>query len=119
MPEQTAFPAPHVPVTEEDGSASETWFDLWQRLWRRTGGSGGTLGAEDITVAASPFDYESDRRGSVVVSGGTVSDISLVRGSDTVALGVVAGAVPVLAGDTIRVTYTGAPIMTFLPSEVL
>ncbi len=67
-----------------------------------------------ITVGASPYVYTATTRGAVAVSGGTVSAASLTRGS-AVTLPI-AGLFPVSAGDTITVTYTVAPTMTFVPS---
>lgn len=69
-----------------------------------------------ITVGASPFSYIAPFTGSVAVSAGTVSLIQLIRQGVTVATGVTAGMIPVSRTDTVKVTYTGLPVMIFLPT---
>jgi hypothetical protein len=67
-----------------------------------------------ITVGASPFAYTAQNNGHVVVTGGTVSAISLTRVS-VHATGLTAGLVPVGNKDVVTVTYSAAPTMTFIP----
>jgi len=69
-----------------------------------------------ITVGASPFTYTVQFNGSLSVSGGTVSAISVIRQGATVATGLTAGLVPLSRMDQIRITYTVAPVAVFLPS---
>ena len=72
--------------------------------------------AASITVGASPFTYTAPAAGQVAVTGGTVSAIALIRQGTTVATGLTVGMFPVARLDQIKVTYTVAPTMTFLPS---
>lgn len=73
----------------------------------------------DITVGISPFAYEAKEPGFVFVSSGTVSDISLTRGSDTI---IVAPStanprmIPVAIADIVTVTYSVLPTIKFIPS---
>lgn len=75
--------------------------------------------AAAITPGASPYQYFCPVTGGnqkVVVSGGTVSDISI--GTNVSALfttGQTAGMLPVSPGDVLQVTYTVVPTMTALP----
>lgn len=69
-----------------------------------------------IVVGASPYTYTAPSNGCVVVSGGTVSLVQLGRAGAFLATGVTTGVFPVSAGDQIKVTYTVAPTMTFLPT---
>lgn len=76
----------------------------------------------DITIGASPFDYEAQEPGFVRIRGGTISNISLIRGSRTL-LFFSSGSdtepriVPVAVGDIVRTTYTVAPtFILFIPS---
>ena len=71
---------------------------------------------QSITVGASPFSYTAAFSGSVTVTAGTVSLISIVRQGTTVATGVTTGIFPAARGDVVQVTYTVAPTMKFLPS---
>ena len=68
-----------------------------------------------LTVGASPYAYTAASRGSVAVSGGTVSALTITRGGVVVPTGEVAGMVPVMNGDIVTVTYTAAPTMNFIP----
>lgn len=73
----------------------------------------------DITVSGSPFAYEAKEPGNLFISGGTVSNISLTRGADTI---IVAPStanprmIPVAVNDTVTVTYTVIPTIKFIPS---
>lgn len=74
------------------------------------------LDPEVVTVGVSPYTYSATGDGVLVIEGGTVSQIDYVRNGTTVLLGVVAGSVPVLFGDSVIITHAGAPTATFLPS---
>lgn len=67
-----------------------------------------------ITVSASPFSYKAPGSGVVVITGGTVSLIEYGRGAVFTTSGLTTGLVPISRGDTVRVTYTVAPTMTFI-----
>jgi hypothetical protein len=67
-----------------------------------------------ITVTGSPFSYTAQSNGHVLVTGGTVSAISLTRVSAH-ATGLTAGLIPVGNKDVITVTYSVLPTMTFIP----
>jgi hypothetical protein len=70
-----------------------------------------------ISVTASPFTYTNTDGypEEVTVTGGTVSDISLVRGGVTTSLGLTTGIFLLEVGDGLQVTYTGAPTMEKIP----
>lgn len=68
-----------------------------------------------ITVGASPFTYTAPHAGTVAVTGGTVSAIAFIRQGATVATGMTVGLIPVSRGDQVKVTFTAAPTMTFVP----
>lgn len=115
-----AFPSNISPVVEpSSGLVTTAWNYFFAWLYRKTGGSGATIPVEDITVGTSPFTYDAMKNGTVVVSGPDVTTIQLLRGDRTVTLGVTGGAVPVLAGDRVKVFHNGSPAMSFLPSEVI
>lgn len=74
--------------------------------------------ASSITVGASPFTYTNNgaREESVVVTGGTVSQINYNRdGVAGVATLPNAGKFELLPGDGITITYTVAPTATKIP----
>ncbi len=72
--------------------------------------------AAAVTVGASPFTFTASFDGTLAVSGGTVSAISLTRQGVTVPMGVVAGPIPVSRLDQVQITYTVLPTANFLPS---
>jgi hypothetical protein len=71
---------------------------------------------QTITVGASPFTYTASGNGTVIVNSGTVSIIAFVRDGTVVGTGVTAGMFPVSIGDGIRVTYSVAPNVRFVPT---
>jgi hypothetical protein len=68
-----------------------------------------------ITPTGSPFTYTAAFDGTVVVTGGTVSALALIRQGTSIALGITTGPVPLSRLDQLQVTYSGAPTMNFLP----
>ena len=89
-------------------------------MFRNIAGDGGdssrSYAAKTITVGGSPFSYTATGNGMVIVSGGTVSLVQFSRdGTTFLSVGFTAGIVPVRKKDIVRVTYTVAPTMTFVP----
>lgn len=105
---------PNVNVALENrGVTSRDWFFFWQGLFRGLP----PANVEPYTPSGSPDTYSALRRGSMIVSGGTVSLIEFSRdGTTFYDVGVTAGMFALNASDQLRVTYTGAPDMTFVPS---
>lgn len=79
--------------------------------------AGETTGARlsVVTVGASPFVYQAQGPGVLSIEGGIVSALSLARAGISIALGQVAGVVPLGAGDSLAVTYTAVPNIHFIP----
>lgn len=70
-----------------------------------------------IAVGVSPFSYTANSNGNLIISGGTVSNISLIRGTTTIVIATstaIPRIVPISIGDTVRVTYTVLPTLQFL-----
>lgn len=98
---------------------SATWYRYFQQ------GEVGTPPSAEVPltaaqIGASPFSYQAPRKGFVIISGGTVSAIAFSRtlGPPPVfyATGLTAGIFPVSQNDVLRVTYSGKPVMTFVPT---
>lgn len=70
---------------------------------------------EPITPSASPFTYRASRDGYFIVTSGTVSKQEYGRGAVFTDVGLLTSMLPILLGDAIRVTYSAAPILTFIP----
>ena len=79
--------------------------------------AGETSGApiQAVTPGASPYTYTAPQYGTLAVSGGTVTAITLTRAGITAAIGILAGLVPVATGDKVTITYTVAPTINFIP----
>ena len=70
---------------------------------------------EAITVTVSPFTYRAGRDGYYIVTGGTVTKQEYGRGAVFTDVGLLTSMLPILLGDSIRVTYTALPTITFIP----
>lgn len=88
------------------------WYRFLQQVFQRVANSGEDAAA--VTVGASPFVYTAASDGNVIVTGGTVSLIQYGRNAAFTSIGITSGIVPVFAGDSVRVTYTALPTMTFI-----
>jgi hypothetical protein len=70
-----------------------------------------------VTVSASPFIYSATQKGTLLISGGTISAIAYSRTRGTFYnTGQISGAIAMSANDQIKVTYSGIPTMVFMPS---
>lgn len=70
---------------------------------------------EAITLGASPFLFSPGFDGFTIVSGGTVSSITLSRdgGATAFATGMTTGVFPLSLADSLLITYTVLPTVTF------
>lgn len=105
---------PNIRVALADrGVISRDWFFFWMGLWR--GVPPGNV--EPYTPSTSPDVYSATKGGNMIVSGGTVTLVEFSRdGTTFYDTGVTAGPIPLRASDQLRVTYSVAPDMTFVPS---
>ena len=77
-----------------------------------------TASPVSVTAGASPYTYQniSGTRQNVIVTGGTVTLVEYSRGSTVwFTTGLIAGTVLLNPGDSVRVTYTVAPVITAVP----
>lgn len=84
--------------------------DPWNSYFQQFGQVAPTAAA---VTGASPFSYTANTKGNFFVIGGTISNISLIRGTDILN---VTGEkiIPISIGDTVKVTYSVLPSMKFL-----
>ena len=97
---------------ERNGVTSRDWYFFWDALFRKL--APGNESA--VTLTGSPFTYTASVGGVVIVSGGTVSQITFARDGAAYDVGTVAGMFPINATDELEITYTVAPTVTFVPS---
>lgn len=67
-----------------------------------------------IDVGASPFEYQAGEPGTIVIINGTVSNVSLIRGTDTIDYGTAKNLI-LMIKDTAAITYSVLPTVKFLP----
>jgi hypothetical protein len=99
----------HFEVSQ-DSPVQFIYQDIQQTTTDKSGAPPAT-----VTVTASPFSYTADRDGFLVVQGGTVTKQEYGRTSTFTDVGLLNSMLPILLGDIIRVTYTVAPTVTFIP----
>jgi hypothetical protein len=95
------------------GNTTRDWYFFFTGLFRG-------LPPENespVTLDPSPATYSAPRKGSVIVSGGTVTLIEFTRnGTDYYDVGATSGMFAVNASDVLRITYAVVPDVTFVPS---
>lgn len=104
------FPSLASPlVNPQTGVMASTWIQFFQS-WLNP-----PPAIESITASGSPFSYTASMDGSLFISGGTVSDITITRGTITFTTGLISGILPMSKGDIVTITYTVVPLINFIP----
>jgi hypothetical protein len=102
-----------------DRKAVDAKTGAWINYWYQWAVRISQLSAESPMMApavgASPFTFTAGTIGHMFVTGGTVSSIVLTRSGTSITCQA-NQFIPMAAGDTITVTYSVAPTMTFVPS---
>jgi hypothetical protein len=100
------------PLTTK-GQIATSWWRFWSGLGQGRP-SGPTAG---IVVGSSPFQYTATQGGTVIVNGGSTTQIAYSRdGANFFITGQTAGMFPLSQGDILKVTYpVSVPTMTFVP----
>lgn len=106
-------PVPNLtsPLVDKLGKLLPPWNSWFQQF------SQAAPAVANVIVGASPFSYTANANGSLIVSGGNVSLITLTRGTDTITIATSTAntvIIPISIGDTVEVTYTVIPTMQFL-----
>lgn len=107
------FPTPLEVQTSQGPVTGKDWYRFWAGLFQ------GLAPALEVVVtpAASPFTYAATVKGSLIVSGGTVSLIQFTRNGTTFYnAGQTSGMFTLNAADRLVITYTVAPTVTFVPT---
>ena len=96
-------------VDIKTGKAIAPWNSFLQQFTQKA------AAVQNITLTGSPFSYTPNDRGNVIVSGGTISGINLIRGDVIIPLSTVRPLMVYLGiGDTIQITYSVTPTLQFL-----
>jgi len=100
-----------VPILDGSGQMSQPWFGYLSQL----GGVPGPI--RPVTVVESPFTYKAPYNGSLAISGGTVSAVTISRARvSNVPLGLTSGCVAVAANDLVTIVYSAVPTINFIPT---
>lgn len=96
-------------------NVSKDWYIFFYNLYQAAI-NGLPQSVFSVTPGASPYTYQSTRKGQLIVNGGTVSAISLSRdGTTFYTTGQTQGVFQLDFQDFILITYTVAPTLTFFP----
>ena len=87
----------------------------WQRGLTRLAQLSAERKIRAVSPGASPFTYTATTIGNLLISGGTVSAVSLVRGATSIACPT-SGFIPMAGKDSVVITYSVAPTLSFIPS---
>jgi len=66
-----------------------------------------------VALDGSPFTFTPNSNGNLIVTGGTISNISLMRGTVTINL-TGERVIPLAINDTVSITYSVVPTLQFL-----
>ena len=103
----TPMPAPNFPAIEPGSGIFTTPWTLYLKQFSVQPGP-----IVAVAVGASPFAYKAAANGSIIITGGTVSSITLTRSTTTIAVGT---PLAVANKDLVTITYTVAPTVSFVP----
>lgn len=70
-------------------------------------------GVVSLSVSASPYSYEAKEPGTIVLVGGTITALALIRGAVSIDI-TGQRIIPVSIKDIVRVTYSVLPAVKFL-----
>lgn len=106
----------HLPkggAISTDGILTPDWLRFFEGLFRKPARE------SVVTLTGSPFDYAATKDGFLIVTGGTVSQLSYARGMNYAPtgydLGVTQGQIVIKNGDVLSIVYTVAPTVAFYP----
>lgn len=93
------------------GQTHTAWYRFFTGLYK------GTPAAAEgaLVLGASPYAYTAPAKGFLIIRGGTVSAVEFTR-SQTTLTGQTQGIFPMAQGDTLTITYSVLPTVTWVPT---
>ena len=117
------LPSTILPETEPLGTVSgnnvivaHNWYLLFYNIAAKALGIVGANpppAAQTVTPTGSPFTYTAPTTGTLSVTGGNGLILTLSRSTVSVSAG--AGLIPMAGTDTLKISYTVAPLLIFFP----
>lgn len=93
----------------------QAFMPEWQRFFTRIAQKSAERKIAAVSPGASPYTYTATTIGNLLITGGTVSAVSLVRGAMSASCPT-SGFIPMAGKDSVVITYTVAPTLNFIPS---
>lgn len=116
MTQYRQVPTFELPMHERLESGETINTSWWYRYFQAHD-FGVPPGAETVvTPTGSPFKYRVPRKGTIIVSGGTVSSLTIARSGPFYTTGTTSGTFHLAQGDQLQITYTVVPTVVFLPT---
>jgi hypothetical protein len=104
-----ALPTNDLPMVNEGGLITEGWWGFFSNL------TSAATPIIAITPQPSPYTYTSIHAGFLLIRGGTVSSVGLVRRRVIISpVGPVAGFFPMSQNDQLVITYSAPPALWFI-----
>lgn len=97
-------------VDPRSGILTEGWARFLVRIQQLTA----ERPVMPVAPGPSPWTFSATTIGDILVRGGTVASVTLVRGADAVDCPV-SGFIPMAAQDSVTITYSVTPFVTFVP----
>lgn len=87
----------------------------YEVIFAQTNGQSNGITPYTVATPASLSSFTADRKLGLVVSGGTVSLLRVLRGGVYVTLPFISGILELDLGDSVEFTYVVAPTLTVIP----
>lgn len=104
-------PNSNVPIADPQTGMCR---DAWQSFFAALAGQGAPK-STIIAPNSSPYTYTAPAAGHVVVQG-SLTGLELIRGRDPIALSPALAMIPVSKGDRVKLSYSAALGLVFLPA---
>ena len=105
------FPNYNMPFTLPDGTVNPLWRNFLQGVYTATNPGQPTV----VQATGSPLVFQPKSAGTLYVIGGSVSALTIQRADTIVHTQAANSGFRIALGDTVTVTYSVAPTMTFMP----
>lgn len=87
----------------------------YESIYAQSGNQSNGIAPYTVAAPASLSTFTADRKSGLVVSGGTVSLLRVLRGGVYVTLPFISGILELDLGDSVEFTYVVAPTLTVIP----
>ena len=112
QPQNIPMPSGGSTIVNVDRTVDQIWWRFFLYLWQKVTQAAGPL--TPLAMTPSPFVYTTTTPGNLLITGGTVSSVTLKRGDASVLI--TGGLVPMALNDQVVVVYSVAPTVDFIPS---